>query len=230
MMRFRLVNAAIIKLLGDSAAGQYRVVGYKGQGKAAKEVKDSDRVVQSYFSTGNFSTSSGRPHGATQHAMVFTIGLSVSAAARINLSVINDPNANAGQVTAALTELQEAAYRADLLMDELADIVYQVLMHGPNCDLGFPVGTITNRWIDQIQKDPPAPSGELVVLTGTVQFSCATSEAVTGVVLVPAEDVPVVGVALDGTVLELTVRWAYLTDEDGNRFTDDNGNPLTVPI
>lgn len=180
MMNFRTVTTAIQTILGNAAAGRFRVVGYEGQGQAGSEVLNSNRSVQVFYNQGDFSKSSGRQTGSTQHAMAFEIGLSVSAKARLNLAVINNPASTAGQIASAMSAMQEASYVANNSFDELADIVYQILMDGRNFDLGLSVGTMSNRWIDSIKKDNVLPQGELVVLTGAIMYSCNTVEEVVG--------------------------------------------------
>lgn len=182
MMNFRVVNAAIIKLLGDSAASRYRVIGYQKQGADASGVRGDNRSVQSYFSTGDFANSARR-----QNELTFTIGLSVSAASRLDLAVINNPASTTQQITAAMSAMQDAAYCADVLIDELADIVYQILMDGNNYDFGLSVGTVSSRQVSTIRKDPPLPAGSLVTLTGAIELRCRVSEDVGGAVPVAAE-------------------------------------------
>jgi hypothetical protein len=137
-------------------------------------------MVQSFFKEGEFSKSSGSMRGPNQHDMTFGIGLTVNAPSRCNLAVINAPASTAAQVAIAMEAMQDAAYVADELMDELFDIVYQVLMDARNVDLGLAKGIVANRWVGSLQKDSPLPSGELVTLTGEVLFTCRTSEAVLG--------------------------------------------------
>lgn len=180
VMNFRVVNQAIIDTLGLSANGLFRVVGYRGQGKAAEEVKGNLRTVQSYFAQGDFPKSAGRQTGPTQHNMTFAIGLTVSAPATCNLSVINNPGASSGQIASALSAMSEASHNADILLDELYELVYQILMDGRNFDLNLPVGTMSNRWVGSLQKDDPNPRGDLVVLTGTLTYTCNTVESPAG--------------------------------------------------
>lgn len=180
MMNFRTVNQAIIDTLGSAAAGRFKVVGYQRQVKSAQEVKDNSRMVQSFYAGGDFPKSAGRQTGPVQHNMTFSVGLTVSAPARVDLSAINNPAATAGQIATALAALQEGADAADILFDELAEIVYQILMDGRNFDLGLPVGTVSKRWVNSIRKDQPAPEGSLVVLTGTIEYSCNTVEQIAG--------------------------------------------------
>lgn len=180
MMNFRTINAAIISILGAAAASRFTVTGYAPQGRAASEVRGSKRNVQSYFSQGDFPKSSGRAHGSTKHLMSFTLGLTVSAAASVNLTAINNPASTPQQITTALAAMQDAAFVADELMDELFELVYQILMDGRNTDLGLPIGTVTDCWLGALKKDGPIPQGALVVLTGEAHFSCSTSEEILG--------------------------------------------------
>lgn len=180
MMNFRIVNQAIINILGAAADSRFKVVGYAGQGSDVSEFKGNSRTVQSYYTFGSFAKSSGRQCGTTQHGMTFTIGLTCSSPARVNLAVLTQEGATAGQRAAALAAKQDADYLADLAIDELFEMVYQILMDARNVDLGLSKGTVTGRWIGEMQKDPPVPQGELVTVTGTVTFTCSTDETVTG--------------------------------------------------
>jgi hypothetical protein len=177
MMNFEVVTAALIRTLGTAAQGRFEVIGYRRQGADAAEL---DRRVQVYYSAGEFPKSAGRQTGAAQHRMTYNVDLSVSAATQVNLSIINSPSATPTQIAAALAAMQDAAYRADLLMDELTRTVYQILMDGRNFDLGLKVGTVSSRWVDSMRKDDPQPNGVLVVLTGRIQYSCQTVEDVVG--------------------------------------------------
>jgi hypothetical protein len=44
----------------------------------------------------------------------------------------------------------------------------------------MPKGTVSNRWIDRIQKDIPAPNGEYVILTGSMDLTVRAVEDVKG--------------------------------------------------
>jgi hypothetical protein len=175
-MNFRVVNQAILDTLGLSAAGRFTVVGYRRQGKDSEEIRGNKRMVQSFFSSGSFPKSSGRLVGPTQHQMTFNLSMSVSAPARADMNAINTPGATPQAISAALAAMTEAASEADNLLDELAELVYQILMDGRNLDIGLPVGTVSNRWVDSINKNDPLPQGSLVVLTGVMQFTCQTVE------------------------------------------------------
>lgn len=180
MMNFRVITAAMINTLGAAAAGRFSVVGYQRQGVDAEEIRGNKRRVQVFFAGGEFPRSKGRLTGDVQHMLTFNVGLSVAAAARCNLGVLDDPNATTQQVATALAAAQDASYIADQQFDELSDLVYQILMDTRNFDLGLDEGVMSSRWIESMRKDDPQRNGGLVVLTGHLQYVCQTVETITG--------------------------------------------------
>lgn len=180
MMNFRVIQQALIDTLGAAAAGRFRVTGYRGQGHDAKEVKGDKRMAQIYYSSGEFPKSKGRQTGDTQHVITYNVDFSVSAAAKADLTVLNNPGSTPAQIQAALTASTDAAFEADVLLDELAEFTYQILMDGLNFDLGLSVGTMSSRWVDRFVKGAPQQHGSLVVLTGQIQYSCQTAEIMSG--------------------------------------------------
>ena len=180
MMKFRRVKKALNDLLGGASAGRFHVVGYERQGVDAQQVKNMDRIVQAFYSHGDFRKSAGSLTGPKLHDINFGIGLFVSAPARVDLSVINKEGATQGQIEGALAAMQEGSYVADELFDELAETVWNILTDGRNRDLGLKIGTVSNNWVESIRKDAPVPRGALVVLTGEIHFTLSTSEDVTG--------------------------------------------------
>ena len=180
MMNFREGKKSLVKILSDSAAGRYQTIGAQKQVKDSKDLKGEDRYVQVYYSSGDFELSTGRQSGPTQHKITYKIELSVSASAKVDLATINSETASIGEKKAALEGLRLASDEADDSIDELADIVYQVIMNGENLDVAFPKGKFSQRWIAQIQKDDPTPRGELLVLTGSMILTAKTAEQVSG--------------------------------------------------
>lgn len=181
MMNFRKIQESlIVNILGPAENGRFRVIGFQRQAKSAAEVLDCNRHVQVYYSAGEFKKSAGRKTGPVQHDPTYKIELTVSKGVEVNLSVINDELATAGQKSNAMAEFREGSDAADKSFDELANIVYQIIMDARNIDLGMPKGVLSNRWIERIQKDIPSPHGEYVVLTGSMDLTLRTVEAVSG--------------------------------------------------
>jgi hypothetical protein len=174
---FETLKANIQAILVAYADGRFRVVGHAGQSRSASEVKDYSRSVQVYFSLGRFDRDRNPSNiGPYEHDVTFKLELTVSAATKVNLLVLNDANATEGQVSTALADFQEASYLADQSIDELYGIVWDILMDARNYDLGFPKGYVTNRWIPQFTKDDPLNRGWLVTLTGAAELNVRVIE------------------------------------------------------
>ena len=180
-MAFRIIKESLVNaVLGPSELGRFRTVGFRRQGRAAEEVAGVKRTVQAFYAGGEFSKSAGRTIGPKQHDITFRLELSVAAASRVDLSLISSGAASPVQISLALSEFQEASALADDSFDELAEIVFQIIMDARNADLGLAKGVLSNRWISRISKDEPLPRGEMVVLTGSMELTCRAAEAVTG--------------------------------------------------
>jgi len=180
MMNFRVIKTSIINILGLAALSRFKVIGFQRQSKNADEVLDSDRFVQIFYQSGNLPKNKASLNGPVQHEITYKIELTVAKQTEGDLEVINNPGSTPLQIATALNLFAEASDLADQSWDELADIVYQILMDARNYDLGTQKGTISNRWIDGIQKDNPLPRGESVILTGSFNLTCQTVESVLG--------------------------------------------------
>lgn len=177
MMQFRLAKESIVKLLGKAAGDRYGVIGFTKQ-KDASEVLDDLRVVQVYYSSSDFPRIS---RSSIQHDVVIKIELTASTATKIDLSALNDPEATDNERSIALAESKSAAENIQDVMDEFFEIIYQVIMDGRNLDLGLPPGSVANRWISSIQKDPvPYPNGQYICLSGLITLNFRVSEELTG--------------------------------------------------
>lgn len=180
MMRFRQVKTALLNILGNAAAGRYRIIGFQRQEKAAEEFIDNNRLVEVYYRNSNIDKGKGRVNGPVDNMCNFSVELTVSAPSKVDLSIINDPNSTPAQIQTAMAGFKEASDIADDQFDELVEIVFQILMDARNFDLGLNVGEVANRWISQINKNDPNPRGDLVVLTGTLEYTCSVSEDILG--------------------------------------------------
>lgn len=169
-MNFRTIKNAITTLLDEAAAGRYQIVGFQKQTKSAEEVLDDSRMVQVYYSRGNF------PEKGGNHEMVFRIDFTAAKTASGDVSAFDNPGATATQLQAALENIYQANYLADESIDELFDIICNVIMDAQNIDLGLEVGIVNNRRIDNFQKDNPLRQGSLALLTASCELSCKTYE------------------------------------------------------
>ena len=180
MMNFRNIKTALVTLLGNEAAGRYRTIGYQKQGQDADKVKDSNRTVQVYYSRARFPQSAGGISGPVKHNMTFRLDLMVSSAAKGDLATLKNPTATPAQIQTALNGFQQAAELADNSMSELIDILYQVIMDAEHVDLDQATYLVSSRWVDDVEVDEPLPRGQVVVLTGSMQFTCSMDEQVSG--------------------------------------------------
>lgn len=181
LMNFETIRNAIITILGAAEAGRYQTIGFQRQSTSAEEINNLP-MVQVYYKSGDFPKSSGAHRGPTQHDITFNIELLVSEPAKLDLSIINHPDADINDKRIAMAALQESSYNADRAMDALITIVYQVLMDARNIDLGLTKGVVANRWVDNPEKDNPLEKGSLIVLSGSMRYMCRTQEEVLGYV------------------------------------------------
>jgi hypothetical protein len=194
MMNFRAVKASIVNILGLAEAGRYRTIGYQRQGIAAETTVGVLRTVQVYYAEGEYPITSASASGDTIQNVTFNIDMYASAAAKVDLSVINDIGSTPEQRAAAIEALQESSALVDEYFDELVDIVYQTLMDARNYDFGMEKGIVSNRRIGSVRKDTPVPDGEYVALTGSMPLTCRIFEDVPGEIGVP-------GNTLDTTIV-----------------------------
>ena len=129
MMNFRIIKENLInKILGPAEQGRFQVIGFQRQVKNAEEVLDWNRLVQVFYSSSDFSKRGGRPTGPVQNDVTYRVELTVSKAAQVDLSVINNESATPTQLAIAIAEFQEASQAADESLDELFEIIYQILI------------------------------------------------------------------------------------------------------
>jgi hypothetical protein len=175
-MMFRTIKDNVVSILGDAAAGQYRVAGYQEQRLAAEELEGNLRLVQVRYKHGAFPRSaSGR--GPFAHNVNLQIVLTVSHAAGTDLSVLDNPAATPAQIAAALGASIPAEKEADDAMDELFDLVFNTLMAGDNLDLGAQY-QVANRWIEEFEKSDVINRGEYAVVGGMTSLSFRVEEQV----------------------------------------------------
>ena len=188
-MIFETIRDAVIQVLGDDAAGRYRVVGYQSQGSGANEFKGNDRAVIVYYYRGQFPKSKGSIAGPNDHDINFRLEFRVAGKA---IGSAADP-----------TAITRADLDADRSLDELFGIIYQVLMNPKNEAMGLTKGIVQERWVGEFQKDDLAERGESPFLSGYSSLSCTCKEAVITQAGTPGTEYTV-EVDLDGDDVEKT--------------------------
>ncbi len=186
-MVFRVIKKSIVKnILGPAQRDYFRTIGYSLPELGAEEVLNRKRVVSVYYEEGDFSRGSlTRP----LHDMTFHLDMMVSADSKLDLAVLerDHPEEIQQQTYAdALSEKQDAEARADELIDELFNFVYQKIMDKRNLQLGverfdppLKLG-IANRRILKFEKGSPEPKGFLVMLGGQATLKCSANEKLVG--------------------------------------------------
>ena len=186
-MAFRTIRDAIIATLSSQAAGRFSLDTYQRQSHAAEALVGANRHVSVFYRSGAFEKArSGWLQGPFKHAMTFAVELLLAAPASMDLQVITDPAATPQQLMSALAASQEAADAANLSWDELAEIVWGILIDARNASLGLTTVGVEDRWISNVRKENPAPMGEYVLLSGSMDFTCTAVERAAGAVGVPA--------------------------------------------
>jgi outer membrane translocation and assembly module TamA len=181
-MSFREIKNALKELLDENAESRFRVIGFQRQSKSSSEVLNNDRLVQVYYSEGEFKRSAGRMKGPKTHDMTIEIDMTASAKATVDISILESQSSTEQQKAAALASLKEAAERADDKIDELIDAVYQILMDARNEKLNLEIGEVSSRWIDRITKDAIIEYGDLVTKTANMKYTCRVQEYVSGAI------------------------------------------------
>ena len=200
MMEFREVKNAVAQTLVDAAAGRFLVVGHQRQQKAAEASVGNNRLVEVYFKRESFSKSRGRANGPVAGDVTIAIELTVAEPAKADLSALNNPNATPTELSTALFNMKEAGAAADEAMDELAEIVYQILMDARNIYYGLGKGRVNGRWVSDIEKDQPNDRGGLVLLTGAMNIEMRVSEEVPGDTGVDLDSISMETIIKDDTI------------------------------
>lgn len=187
-MNFEILQSNIVTILGDAAAGRFRVIGYQSIVDDANEYLDSQRLVRIYYSEANFPKEMGGIAGPIMHDVTFEIELMVSKSAEGDLATLDNPSSTPTQLQTALANVKNAEQLANNSWDELFGIVYQILMDARNRDLNMDIGIIANRWIDNPRKNEPGrigvipgmSGGKLVLISGSMQLTCRLEEPILG--------------------------------------------------
>lgn len=205
-MKFRIAKQQIISILEASQGTNFVTVGSQKQSKGSKENLNLPRVTV-YYQNGSFPRTGSNFQSVKQHNASYRIEFTVVMESEVDLSVLNNPGSTPAQIAAALAAMPELSDQVDNKMDEVFDNVYQILMRADNYDLNLLVGEVTDRYIDNFQKDSPVPRGEFMILTANCTFTMNMEETVDGEIGEP-------GVNVDTTI--------DLDEDQGNNFGVDS--------
>lgn len=179
-MKFRTIGAGIVTLLNNSSGDAFQATGFQIQTKAASLFTGSNRLVEVFYGAGDFPVSASSRSSNCQHDVTFRVEFTVCAPCEADLTILENSEATAGQLTTALEALKTAGQVANDSWDELFDLVWNILMDARNLDLGQSIGVLADRWISNVQKDNAEPAGEYVQLTGAAVLTLSTEELAQG--------------------------------------------------
>jgi hypothetical protein len=186
-MNFRSIKTALQALLdADGVINGYRVIGFQRQISNIEEVLDNNKLVQVFYSAGNFDKGNGSRQGPVDHEMTFLVELYLSKASEGDKTALDSATTDV-QRAAAIATFKEAAELADEEMDEFIDYVWNTLMDARNQNLGLPEPPepgatirVANTWAGNIQKDNVVGDGEYSGLTARITFKCNVIEDLNG--------------------------------------------------
>jgi hypothetical protein len=167
------VKAALAALLENAADGRYQVAGI------AKRKLDAYKVlamplVTVYYNNGDFPEANSSVNGPYQHTATLRIDIVTAAEAEMDLT----PVINGGPpelIAAALAAKTDAETVADSRSDEIAAVLFDLIMRPQNRNLGLDYNP--GRWITAYNKGKPQSSGAIVILAGYFTLSIQTPES-----------------------------------------------------
>jgi hypothetical protein len=178
-MKFQTIKAAMVATLGAAQGTNFQTIGYQRKNKSAEDINQK-KMVQVYYSSGDFPLSGGTQKGPKSHDISFNIDMTVAVSAEADLTVLNNPASTPAERASALAGVLTASEKADNELDELIEIVYQILMDARNMWLGLAKGYFASRYITRVQKDQTLEEGKFAVKTAQMIYTCNADEDVPG--------------------------------------------------
>jgi hypothetical protein len=169
------VKAALAALLEQAAAGRYRVEGVQKRKLDSKDIMDLP-LVTVYYDQGSFPKDQSSINGPYQHEATLRVDIVTSAASEMDLAPLSG-SGTPEQIAAALAAKTDAEALADAKSDEIAAIVFDVIMRPQNRTLGLPYNP--GRWITSYDKGKPQTTGDLVVLASYFALTIEVPEETT---------------------------------------------------
>jgi hypothetical protein len=169
------VKAALAALLENAAAGRYRVEGVQKRKLDSKNVMALPSVTV-YYDQGSFPEGKSSINGPYQHAATLRVDIVTAAEAEMDLEPLTK-GGTPEEIAAALAAKTDAEAVADAKSDEIAAVLFDIIMKPQNRNLGLDYNP--GRWITEYKKGQPQAVGALVVLAGYFTISICTPEYVT---------------------------------------------------
>jgi hypothetical protein len=181
MMKFNIINAALIQTLGENELGRYRTIGYQVQTKLSADFVGTDRAVQVFYESGEFPEVGDKSSGDIQHIISYRLEFTVSSKSSVDSDVLKDPDSTKEEKAAAIAAGEISGQIADDSMNELFEIIFGILKSNANRDLGQEPGIFDKLRIPSFRKDDLIDNGSLATLTASAIITMKANEDVSGV-------------------------------------------------
>jgi hypothetical protein len=175
MLATLAVKVALAALLEASAAGRYQVAGVVKRKADAKDVLSVPQVTV-YYDQGGFLEAKSSVNGPYQHEATLRVDMLTAAVAEMDLSPIVNGGTNE-QIAAALAAKTDAEAIVDTKADEIAGIIFDVIMRPENRNFGLDYNP--GRWITGYTRGKPQTMGAIVVLAGYFTITVQVPEYTT---------------------------------------------------
>jgi len=179
-MNFTEAQTAISTLLGNNAGGQFRVCGYRNEPADAKTVKDTNASVAVYYGKGDFSKANSPPTGPFEHSCTFNIELTISTAAKADLTTLNDDGSTPAERQTALSNIQNTRALADQALNALINVVWNIIFNAEHIGFEETLGKYRDRWVPTIEKQEVGYIGDLIVSQATMHLNLDVQEIADG--------------------------------------------------
>jgi len=194
-MKFEELRDSVESLVKSFASTRFRVVTEQKESSGAEEHKDLKRSIQIFYESGSFPDGTSSKREST-HEITFQIEYTATAAAKVDLNALNDPESTASDILTALAASQGAGFTANRSIDELRRMIYQIILDPVNSQLGMSEldkngAEITDplvcgaKQVSQVRlvnfrKNAPIARGKIFVLTASEQLTCQVTEITEG--------------------------------------------------
>lgn len=171
------LKKSIETLLSDNADDRYTVITPQNRKSDAQSVFEKPRVTV-FYSEGGFDKSKSSVNSPYHHDATFNIWIQTAAKAAVNLAILQNPAAAPEQYAAALANADNASVLVDEKTDAMLSALFDIIMSPVNRNLG--ADYVTNRWITQVKKHNPEPTGAIVMQVASITLTAQCEEEVSG--------------------------------------------------
>lgn len=201
-MEFQNVQTGLVSMLGAAAASRYRTVGYEDIPIDQSEISGNNKLVSVYYKNGTFPLGKSGRFGPANHECNFNIELKLSQACSVDIATLEDPASTQGELSTALSGLQNAKDLANSNLDAFVSIIFGVLTDNRNAFLGLSKKVFSDRWISGINKEKLQVFGDMIIATAILTYTCEVKEVFVG------------DSGSAGTIVDLTVK---INDDDNGQ-------------